>query len=77
MVGHAYRPEAQILAASERIGQAAASVDRQRGAWPVIDDAGFRGMVTAEELDTAIAAGLEGSPLAQIVPKSLGHRIPL
>jgi CIC family chloride channel protein len=72
MVGHAYRPEAQILAASERIGQAAASVDRQRGAWPVVDEAGFRGMVTADQFDTAIAAGLEDSTLAQIVPKPAG-----
>jgi chloride channel protein, CIC family len=68
-VGHAYRPEARIFRASERVSQATASVDREREAWPVVDEAGFRGMVTLEQLEEAIRAGLGDSTLAQIVSK--------
>jgi CIC family chloride channel protein len=67
-VGHAYETETPVLAASERIGQARASVDRERGVWPVIDDAGFRGMVTLAELDEAVQNSGGEAPLAQLVP---------
>src|SRR4051794_27112877 len=66
-VGHAYRPEAQVLPASEGIAQAAASVDRERSAWPVVDERGFRGMVTLQELDDAVRQGLGHSTLADLV----------
>jgi CIC family chloride channel protein len=67
-VGHAYQTEAPVLVASEQIGQALASVDRDRRAWPVIDDGGFRGMVTIEELDHAVQEGKGVSPLSELVP---------
>ena len=68
MVGHAYRPEAQVLSASEPISQVAASVDRDRGAWPVMDEGGFRGMVSIEQLDTAMAGNRGDSTLGELVP---------
>ena len=67
-VGHAYCPETQVLPASERIGQAVASIDRERAAWPVVDESGFRGIVTLEELDRAVQNGLGDSTLAELVP---------
>ena len=67
MVGHAYRPEVQVLSASERIGQAAASVDREDRAWPVVDQQGLRGIVTIEQLDEALRAGLDDAPLERVV----------
>ena len=57
MVGNAYRPEAQVLSASESITQAAASVDRERGAWPVVDQRGFRGMVTSRAVGRSCGGG--------------------
>jgi len=68
-VGHAFRPVPQPLLAEERIGQAAATVDREAGAWPVMDHNGLRGMVTVEQLDLAMQAGLEDEPLGQLVPE--------
>jgi tetratricopeptide (TPR) repeat protein/CBS domain-containing protein len=67
MVGHAYRPDAQILSATETILQAAGSVDRERRAWPVADDGGFRGMVTIAQLDQAIHEGRGEAALAELV----------
>jgi tetratricopeptide (TPR) repeat protein len=57
MVGNAYRPESPALSAAQSIEQALATVDRERGAWPVIDSAGLCGMVTLEQLEAAHAAG--------------------
>jgi chloride channel protein, CIC family len=68
MVGNAFRPEAQVLSADETIEHAAASVDRERGAWPVSDAAGLRGMVTAGQLDEAIQGGRGAEPLSALVP---------
>ena len=70
MVGHAYRPESQVLSSSEQISQAAASVDRERAAWPVVDQAGFPGMVTLEQLEQAVQKGLGDAPLSQLLPES-------
>jgi CBS domain-containing protein len=57
MVGNAYRPESPALSAAQNIEQALATVDRERGAWPVIDSAGLCGMVTLEQLEAAHVAG--------------------
>lgn len=70
LVGHGYRPEAQVLSASETIRQAAGSVDRDRGAYPVTGPSGFRGMVTLAQLEEALAAGRGDAPLAQLVPEA-------
>jgi tetratricopeptide (TPR) repeat protein len=70
MVANAYRPEAQALPAAARVGQAIASVDRERGAWPVVDQAGFRGMVGLEQLDEAVRSGRGDLTLADLVPEA-------
>jgi CIC family chloride channel protein len=67
-VGHAFRPEAPALSAEETVKQAASSVDRARSAWPVLDPGGLRGMLTAAQLDAAIAAGRENGLVGDLVP---------
>ena len=67
MVGNAFQPAAQALSAGERISQAAASVDWQRGAWPVVDENGLRGMVTAEQLSEALQANRTEETLTALV----------
>jgi CIC family chloride channel protein len=68
MVGHAYRPDAQILSASERVRQAVGSVDRERRAWPVVDEGGFRGMAALAQLEKALEDGNGETTLGEIVP---------
>jgi CIC family chloride channel protein len=72
IVGDAYRPEAQALPAAARIGQAVALVDRERGAWPVVDEGGFRGMVNLEQLDEAVRNGRGDSSVAELAAESGG-----
>ena len=69
MVGQAFRPDAPVLAANESIRQAAASVDRERGAWAVVGELGLRGMVTESQLDQAISAHLGGEPVSRLIPE--------
>ena len=68
-VGHAFQPAAQVLPASETIARAAASVDRVRGAWPVVDQGGLRGMIGGAALDRAIADRRGDETLAALVPE--------
>jgi tetratricopeptide (TPR) repeat protein len=63
-VANAFRPEQQALPASELAARAAAEVDWGRGAWPVANEAGLCGMVTAAQLDEAVGS----EPLAVLVP---------
>lgn len=67
-VANAFHPDAAALAATERIQNAVAQVDRNRSAWPVVDVDGFRGMVTATQLDEALAGGRGEETLARLVP---------
>lgn len=67
-VAHAYRPEVQTIVASERVAQAWASVDRETGAWPVVDEAGFRGMISVERLEEAVRAGQGDVTIERLVP---------
>ena len=67
-VGHAYRPEVHALAGAEPIAKAAAEVDRERGAWPVLDAGGLRGMVSIGQLDQAISDARGAETLEQLVP---------
>ncbi len=69
MVGNAFQPASQVLSAHEPIRQAAASVERERGCWPVVDEGGLRGMLAAEKLDEAMAANRGDEPLANLVPE--------
>ncbi len=68
-VGHALRPAAEVLGAADSISQAALSVDRERGAWPVVDAGGLRGMITAEQLDKALGANLGHEPVGLLAPE--------
>lgn len=67
IVGSAYRPEAQALPASARVSEAVASVEREQGAWPVVDEAGFCGMVSLDQLDEAVRNGRRDSTVAELV----------
>src|SRR5436190_2495720 len=63
MVGNAYRTDGRTLAATETVANTA-SLDRAAGAWPVVDEGGLRGMVTADQLNAAAP----GQVLAELVP---------
>jgi CIC family chloride channel protein len=67
-VANAFRRDAAALTATDRIRTAAARVDRNRGAWPVVDVDGLRGMITAAQLDEALEAGQGEETLARLVP---------
>lgn len=67
-VGHAFRPEAQVLPASMRVQQALSSVDHERGAWPVVDEGGLRGMVTWDMLARDDKSGRGDMTLGDRVP---------
>src|SRR5690349_17265080 len=69
MVLNAFRPEPVTLPASATVAQAAASVDRERSAWPVVDAGGLRGMIDAAKLDAAMHSGREADRLADLVPE--------
>jgi CIC family chloride channel protein len=69
MVGNAFQLASLVLSGTQTIAQAAASVDRDRGAWPVMDAGGLRAMVTAKQLDDALAAHRGEEPLASLVPE--------
>jgi CBS domain-containing protein len=69
MVRDAFQPGAQALPATERIGQAATTLEGGPGAWPVADEGGLRGMVTARQLRQAMEANRGEETLAQLVPE--------
>ncbi len=66
-VGHAFRPEAQIVPASMTVAQAAAAVDSAAGGWPVMDEDGLRGMLTAAHVEQLMAANRGGEVLSNVV----------
>lgn len=68
-VGHAFRPAVEVLSAADLISQAESSVGRERGAWPVVDSGGLRGMITVEQLEEAMTAHRGDEPLANLVPE--------
>ncbi len=72
MTGNAYRSAAQILPASELVSQAAASVNREIGAWPVVDEGGLRGVVTLEQIEQAIQERESDATLRDLTPTPPG-----
>jgi CIC family chloride channel protein len=68
-VEHGFRSGIRPLPATDTVIQAAAAIDRQLGAWPVVDDGGLRGMVSVTQLDEALAANRGGQTLAELVPE--------
>ena len=67
MVGQALRQTPESLPASLRAGEAAGMVNRETGAWPVVDQTGLRGMLRVEQLDRAMAEGEGERTLDQLV----------
>src|ERR1022692_132279 len=43
-------------------------INRETGAWPVVDQAGLRGMLRVEQLDGALAEGQAQQTLGQLIP---------
>ncbi len=70
MVGQAMRQAPEPLRTTLRVSQAAAMVDRETGAWPVVGPSGLRGMLRVEQLDraTAEAEDLGDQTLGELVP---------
>ena len=68
MVGQAMRPAPELLTAGRRLGEVAATVKRETGAWPVVGPGGLRGMLTVEQLDRVMKEGRAEDTLAEFVP---------
>ena len=68
-VRQAFCTDSPVLNAAQTIRQAADLLDRQRGAWPVADVNGLRGMVTASQIDQALATDREEEPVGVLVPE--------
>ncbi len=68
MVGQAFRQNPELLAAKMRVREATALVHREEGAWPVVEQAGLRGMLRVEDLDKANEQGQGDLTLGQLVP---------
>jgi CIC family chloride channel protein len=68
-VSDALRPGGEPLPASLTLANARARADERHNAWPVADDVGLRGMVSAQRLDQAIANGQGGELVGALVPE--------
>ena len=68
-VSDALHPGSEPLSAGLTVAEARARADHRHQAWPVADEGGLRGMVSAQRLDQAIAAGRGGELLGQLVPE--------
>jgi CIC family chloride channel protein len=68
-VSDGLRPGGEPLSASLTVAGARASADQHQKAWPVADERGLRGMVSAQRLDQAIASGQGGELLGQLIPE--------
>jgi CIC family chloride channel protein len=75
MVGQALRGTPESLPATLRLSEAAATINRETGAWPVVDQAGLRGMLRIEQLDRAIAEAGGDRTLADLVPAPDPNRL--
>ncbi|MEO8657370.1 MAG: chloride channel protein [Bryobacteraceae bacterium] len=72
-VGQACHPAAEILSAIEPIGEVAARVNRDQSAWPVVQGRILLGMVTIDQLETAVRNGQDKSSVGELVlPSVLG-----
>ena len=72
MVGQAFHRPPESLPATLSVGEAAAVVDREAGAWPVVEQAAsgglLRGMLRIEQLDRAMEEGQGARAISQLVP---------
>lgn len=67
-VALAMKPEPHPLPAGLTVAQALSTMDGGRGAYPVIDELGLRGMLAVRDLEAAASAGFGEQTLADIVP---------
>jgi len=68
MVGQAMRQNPESLRTLLRVSEAAAMVNRDAGASPVVGPSGLRGMLRVEQLDRALAEGKGEWTLGELVP---------
>ena len=68
-VSDALQPGGEPLPADLTVAEARARADGRHRAWPVADEKGLRGMVSAQRLDQAIADGRAGERLGTLVPE--------
>jgi CIC family chloride channel protein len=61
------RPGGEPISANLSVSEARAKGDQRLNAWPVTDERGLRGMVSAQRLDQAIANGQGGELLGTLV----------
>jgi CIC family chloride channel protein len=67
VVGLGAHPPLDTLSADLTPVKALESVSRERDAWPVVGPRGLLGMVTAAQLEAAVAGGRGGRPLGEIL----------
>ena len=75
MVGQALRQMPESLPATLQVEEAAATVKRETGAWPVVDQTGLRGMLRVEQLDRAMTEGRREATLGELVPAPRQDRL--
>ncbi len=68
MVGQALRQTPELLPANLTAGEAAVRVKKEDGAWAVVDQAGLRGMLRAEQLEQALAANRGEATVGELLP---------
>jgi len=64
----AFQPDGETLRATQRISEALVAAEGGRGAWPVVDEKGLRGIVTLEQLRQAIQANQSDETIAVLAP---------
>ena len=69
MVRDAFQPAAEALQADKRIAETVAALKTERGAWPVVDGGGLRGMVTLRQLQKALEAQQGDETLSVLAPE--------
>ncbi len=67
LVGHGFCSAPTVLSAEMLVSQAVSLVDRERGAWPLVDESGLRGMITEAQLDEAVKEGAGDRALGDII----------
>ncbi len=69
LVGNAYRTETVTLPVTLTVRRAVEIVEWKRGAFPVVDSGGLRGMITADQLRAAMEAKRGDDTLDTLVPE--------
>jgi CIC family chloride channel protein len=67
-VSDGLRPGGEPLPVSLTVADARTRADQRHKAWPVTDDVGLRGMISAQRLEQAIADGKGSSLLGNLLP---------